>query len=193
MNDTSKIEESILTQKYILLFTSAVALVLILLSLCLIYFVQKINLLELFIPKLNLWVEFLIGIGMGLFLSVTIFFIVRKVPTFKDLFDWIVEVIFGPLNYLGIFYVSCVAGISEELFFRGGLQPLIGIIPTSIIFGLLHMGFYKKLLPYGLYVFVLSLIFGYLFQARGNLYACILCHLTINFTLGVLWKCETPT
>ncbi|MEW6096838.1 MAG: CPBP family intramembrane glutamic endopeptidase [bacterium] len=188
MNDTNKIENVVLTQRYIILFTSILGVVLILLSGGLICLGQKISLLELFIPKLNLWLELMIGIGLGLFFSVTIFFIVRRIATFRDLFDWIVEVIFGPLNYLGIFYVSCIAGISEELFFRGGLQPLIGIIPTSVIFGLLHMGFYKKLLPYGLYAFGLSLVFGYLFLIIGDLYACILCHFMINFALGVLWK-----
>jgi hypothetical protein len=185
MNERENIS---LTQKYILLFTSIVGLVLILLSLSLIYLVQKRSLIELFIPKLNLWLELIIGIGLGLFLSLGIFFISQKITRFKALFNWIVGVIFDPLNYLGIFYVSCIAGISEELFFRGGLQPIIGIVPTSIIFGLLHMGFYKKLLPYGLYAFILSVVFGYLFLIIGDLYACILCHFMINFTLGILWK-----
>jgi hypothetical protein len=177
-----------LTQKYILLFTSIMGLVLTLLSLGLICFIQRRSLIELFIPKLNLWLELIIGIGLGLLFSLGIFFILQKIIRFKILFDWIVGVIFGPLNYLGIFYVSCIASISEELFFRGGLQPIIGIVPTSIIFGLLHMGFYKKLLPYGLYAFVLSMIFGYLFLIIGDLYVCILFHFMINFTLGTLWK-----
>lgn len=181
-------EEVILTQRYILLFTSVLSLMLILLSVGVIYFVQKTNPLKLFIPKLNLWFELMIGIGLGLFLSIVIFFTVIGIPFLKDLFGWIVEVIFGHLNYWGIFYVSCIASISEELFFRGALQPLIGIIPTSIIFGLLHMGFYKKLFPYGLYAFILSLILGWLFLITGSLYGCILCHFTINFVLGILWK-----
>lgn len=181
-------KECVLTQRYILLFTSLLGLVLILLSIWLICVIQRRSLVELFIPKLNLWVELIIGVWLGLFFSVGIFFILRKITYFRALFDEIVSIIFGPLNYLEIFYISCIAGISEELFFRGSLQPLIGIVPTSIIFGLLHMGIYKKLLPYGLYAFILSLVFGYLFLIIGDLYACIICHFMINFTLGILWK-----
>jgi membrane protease YdiL (CAAX protease family) len=51
----------------------------------------------------------------------------------KDIFPLVREATLGEL-LLG----AAMAGFSEELLFRGLLQPLVGLVAASLVFGLLH-------------------------------------------------------
>lgn len=42
------------------------------------------------------------------------------------------------LTHFYVIFLSLSAGFGEEIFFRGEIQPLIGIIPTAIIFVAIH-------------------------------------------------------
>jgi membrane protease YdiL (CAAX protease family) len=84
----------------------------------------------------------------------------------------------------GIFVIGVLAGIGEEVFFRGLIQPKIrlytgsihwGIWLTAIIFSAIHMQFYG-FLPR---VF-LGAIFGYLYVYSGSLVYPILAHIFNN-------------
>lgn len=74
------------------------------------------------------------------------------------------------LSIAGIFLISLSAGIGEEIFFRAGLQPLLGVWPTSIIFVLLH-GYLnvtnRRILTYGILMVFIIAGFGYLFRYTG--------------------------
>lgn len=74
------------------------------------------------------------------------------------------------LSIAGIFLISLSAGIGEEIFFRAGLQPMLGVWPTSIIFVLLH-GYLnvtnKRILTYGILMVLIIAGFGYLYRYTG--------------------------
>ena len=70
------------------------------------------------------------------------------------------------------------AGLGEETLFRGADQPVLGIIPTSILFASLHVQYGPSLLLG--YIFVLSLGLGYL-RRRFNTTASFLAHAGYNF------------
>ena len=70
------------------------------------------------------------------------------------------------------------AGLGEETLFRGAVQPVLGIIPTSILFASLHVQYGPSLLLG--YIFVLSLGLGYL-RRRFNTTASFLAHVGYNF------------
>ena len=70
------------------------------------------------------------------------------------------------------------AGLGEETLFRGAVQPVLGIIPTSILFASLHVQYGPSLLLG--YIFVLSLGLGYL-RRRFNTTASFLAHAGYNF------------
>ncbi len=96
------------------------------------------------------------------------------------------------LNYGEIIFLSFCAGVGEELLFRGGIQPWLGIWITSLIFIFLH-GYFnpndKPLFIYGLVLFIISAGFGYLFIYSG-LFAAATAHFWIDVGLMVYLKNE---
>lgn len=74
------------------------------------------------------------------------------------------------------------AGVGEETLFRGALQPVLGILPTSVLFASMHVQ-YGPSLVLG-YVFLLSVGLG-LLRKHLNTTACVLAHAGYN-ALGVL-------
>ncbi len=101
-------------------------------------------------------------------------------------FDTLVEVtesLFGNLMTLGgALALGLSAGISEELLFRGAIQPRLGIVLASVLFTVGH-------LQYGITVatvevFIIGLVLGFV-RNRTHTTICILIHAGYN-TAGVL-------
>ena len=93
---------------------------------------------------------------------------------------------------MSILTVGVLAGFSEELFFRGGLQrllvsgninPHIAIWLTAFIFSAIHLqffGFFPRLL--------LGAFFGYMLHWTKNLWVPIACHILNNTIVAtVTW------
>lgn len=83
--------------------------------------------------------------------------------------------------------VAAVAGISEEILFRGVLQNLIGKVPQAILFGLAHAGAgsVAAMIATG----ILGLLFAYLRPYVG-LRGLIVAHFTYNtiiFAIGMVY------
>ena len=70
--------------------------------------------------------------------------------------------------------ISVAAGVGEEIFFRGLLQPRIGLWASTALFALGHVGYGQPFLLLG--VTVLSLIYGLLARWRGNVWAAVVAH-----------------
>ena len=73
-------------------------------------------------------------------------------------------------SFLNILFYSFCAGVGEEVLFRAGIQPLIGIWPASMLFVFLH-GYINpsniSLSIYGLFLIIICSGFGYLFKFFG--------------------------
>jgi membrane protease YdiL (CAAX protease family) len=69
-------------------------------------------------------------------------------------------------------YLSLLAGISEELLFRGLLQPIFGLTITSILFGMAHC------YTFGYFIVATGLgcLFGAALQYSNNLLVPIVVH-----------------
>lgn len=76
------------------------------------------------------------------------------------------------------FIMAASAGIGEEIWIRGALQPVFGIPISSIFFVLLHTQY--TLTPATLIILVLSLGLGWLRQ-RQSTTAAIIAHFVFNF------------
>ncbi len=76
----------------------------------------------------------------------------------------------------GDLIIMCyLAGIVEEIFFRGFLQNRIGLIPSSVLFTYLHLGYGSIVEVIG--VFVISIILGLIYEFSGKrIYPVILIH-----------------
>ncbi len=100
--------------------------------------------------------------------------------------DFMREMIFPIASQLGIFsalIISLFAGIGEELFFRGFLQPKIGIISASIIFGLVHFLFnLRKYYLIAIFYILIGFLFGAVYELFDSLWAPVIFHCVYDFT-----------
>lgn len=69
--------------------------------------------------------------------------------------------------------------VSEEIFFRGFLTNELGVVGSSAIFAMFHLGYGSIAEIIG--VFVLGLVLAKSFELNKNLYPNILAHLAYNF------------
>jgi uncharacterized protein len=81
----------------------------------------------------------------------------------------------GALLVLGV-----ASGIAEELFFRGLLAPVLGLLVSSIAFGALHQLRGRAGRIWAGWAALMGLLFGALFLATGSLLGPILAHGAIN-------------
>jgi len=62
----------------------------------------------------------------------------------------------------------------EEGFFRGFLQPRVGLLVSSVLFAFAHFSYGLPSLAIG--VFTISLLIGYTFDRTRSLVPCIVVH-----------------
>ena len=136
-----------------------------------------------------------LGVGLGL-LTVAVSRILEKKTTWARVLSEEFRKILGPVTVGQALILALTSGIAEEVFFRGFLQQALsdlavgggtagmvaGLILSSLIFGLVHVGpDRKKFLPWTLMALVMGLCFGVLYLYTGNLVAPVVAHFTINF------------
>jgi membrane protease YdiL (CAAX protease family) len=80
-------------------------------------------------------------------------------------------------RWYDLLLVAAVAGLSEEILFRGVLHPLIGLFGSNILFGLVHF-----ITPtYAVLTGVLGGYLGWLLNGSENLLAPIIAHGLYDF------------
>jgi uncharacterized protein len=89
--------------------------------------------------------------------------------------------LFGPLRDVEVLAFATLSAVAEEMFFRGALQPAVGLIGSSLIFGALHTAPSRKFIPWPFQAVAMGFAFGGLFWLSGNLAAPMLAHFTINY------------
>ncbi len=70
--------------------------------------------------------------------------------------------------------IAASAGLVEELFFRGFLQPRIGIGLSTLFFALAHLSYDQPIMLVG--VTLLSVLYGLLTRWRQNIWPAIVAH-----------------
>jgi membrane protease YdiL (CAAX protease family) len=134
---------------------------------------------------LTLPLQLLLGLLLGGIIGILAWILVN-VPFLKGTRDFFVEII-GPwkLSWMEIVFVSCCAGIGEEIFFRGGIQPLLGIGWTSLLFVLLH-GYINPwnapMTAYGVFMVLAIALLGWVAFEWGLIVA-IVAHAVIDVIL----------
>ncbi len=86
----------------------------------------------------------------------------------------------GPLPGGEIVVLAAASALGEEIFFRGALLPAIGLLGSSVIFALLHIGPKLRFLPWTFSSLVAGLMFGQLFLWAGDLTGPVVAHFTVN-------------
>jgi membrane protease YdiL (CAAX protease family) len=126
----------------------------------------------------------LLGASLGMAAALVLCLIIRLIPPLQRSRSLRVLSIIDKATWLQIILLCLVAGVAEEMLFRGALQPKIGIWPAAVLFGLLH--------AYGrLYVAVAIFAgagLGYLYDCTGSLAAVAAAHALYNLAISVLVK-----
>jgi len=101
----------------------------------------------------------------------------------------------GPLAPRHVLALAALSGVAEEAFFRGALQPRVGLVAASVIFGLAHFVPRPEFRVWTVFSLAAGFLLGFLFQATGNLVAPVVAHAVVNgvnLTLLVRGDWEDP-
>ncbi len=90
-----------------------------------------------------------------------------------------------------IFLLAFTSAVAEEAFFRGALQPMIGVWAQAALFAAMHFRPRKRFYPWTAMSLAVGIGFGLLASWLGNLSAPIVAHFTINLlNLGYISRTE---
>ena len=140
---------------------------------------------------------FVYGVGIAIVLAFSGYGFYRFAKKFKEknkmfenlvfFFEEALSPIIKLLKPADILLVSMVSGFCEEVFFRGLLAVKIGIIPSSLAFGLLHVptGKEGKVWIYAIWATASGAFLAWLFLYYGNLWITIVAHV-VNNIIGMM-------
>lgn len=156
----------------LLLVSILSGLIWLLIANLIIYYIQESSLAALFFDGIQPLIQLGIGLACGAIFAAAGLALI-KMPSFKKIlqeYAIIRQVQEMSLSPNEVVYISLIAGISEEILFRGAIQPVIGIWWTSLLFIAVHG--YIRLnstthILYSLFTFALSVILGALFMYVG--------------------------
>lgn len=156
-----------------------------LLSIFIHYFTFSDSFLCLFSSEYSFYIELLIGITTGWGIATIGWRIMCLNFMEKDLNKYLNLFSFKDLSFPVILFVSISAGIGEEIFFRGVLQPFLGVVITGVLFVAIH-GYINpknwRISIYGLYMTIGIIVIGVLTEKVG-LITAIISHTVIDITL----------
>jgi uncharacterized protein len=133
------------------------------------------------IPLTNKYL--LLAGATGLFLPFLSIELKKRLPDHYLDDGGINDKIFSSLSYPHIFILTGIIAFAEEWLFRGVLQPLLGLVITSLIFSLLHVRYIKKPLLFSI-VTLLSFWLGLLYEISGTIWVPFFAHFLIDFISG---------
>jgi len=134
-----------------------------------IYFFQEKTVTQVFASEYTLWFQISLGVVYGILSSIIISALLEMkfCEAVKQFFERLfVDV---EVKWPDILLASFSAGVGEELFFRAGLQPFLGIWLTSILFIAIHsyIKMTKAWLFFGFIMILMSAGLGYLYEYVG--------------------------
>ena len=98
----------------------------------------------------------------------------------------------GPLSERRAFGFALASGLAEEAFFRGALQPRVGLAAATVLFAAAHYVPRPGLRVWALFALVAGALFGVLFERTGDLLAPAVAHAVVN-GLNLHWLARRGT
>ncbi len=120
-----------------------------------------------------------VGLAAGLLVVTADWLSVRLFTWARRLEDEFRKIL-GPLSAGQVIFLAATSSVAEEVFFRGAMQPTLGLTLTALVFGLAHIGPTRIYLPWTLMAIGMGFVLGWLFTWTSTLLAPIACHLMIN-------------
>lgn len=114
----------------------------------------------------------------------------KPLSEFREELEEKVVPIFADTNIVDLILIALLAGVGEELFFRGWLQDALanklglwaGILIASTIFGFAH---YLSL-TYAIYALITGIYLGVIYHLTGNLFVVMTIHGLYDFIALVI-------
>jgi uncharacterized protein len=136
-------------------------------------------------PRVPLATAAALGLSTAFGLAAIQFVLLRLVPergpvrALRRLYRELLFPLFRGSTPLEILVISVLAGIGEEVLFRGAMQPEWGLIATSLVFGLFHVGG-RLTVALGIWAACTGALLGWLTIATGGLLAPIVAHIAYD-------------
>jgi uncharacterized protein len=125
----------------------------------------------------------LLGLGiMGL--SVAVYSVW---PQYRDSANEYLSLVLKPLALQDTIWVGLLPGLSEELFFRGIALPALGLVLSSLLFGVAHL-LDRRQWPYALWASGVGVLLGLAMLWSQNLLVPIVAHVTTNILSTLFWR-----
>lgn len=133
----------------------------------------------------SLGLGFALGMACGLVLVAVSRVTARRTDSGRRLSEALADLV-GPLSLPAVVVLALASGIAEEAFFRGALQPRVGLWIATALFALAHYVPRPGLRSWSGFAAVAGLLFGVLFDWTGSLLAPALAHVVVN-ALNLHW------
>jgi hypothetical protein len=128
---------------------------------------------------LPMWPSVALGLALGLAIVGLSQLWTRIWPSGEAVARMLGETL-GELRLHECALLALASGFAEEMFFRGALQPELGLIAASIVFGLAHLVPRWPLVLWSLFAIAIGLVFGSVFDWTGSLWAPAVAHVVVN-------------
>lgn len=128
-------------------------------------------------------VRLAISLASGLALGVAV---VRITPVLVEHAEWAkalqreLRPVVEEASPADVTWLAISSGVGEELFFRGAMQPVLGLWVTSLIFGAVHIGPKRLFVTWSVWAFVMGVLLGLIFAWTGVLWGSVVAHVWIN-------------
>ena len=128
-------------------------------------------------------VRIAVSLALGLAVGIAV---VWLTPVLVERYEWAkalqreLRPIVDEASPRDVTWLAISSGLAEELFFRGAMQPVLGLWLTSLIFGAVHVGPKRVFVAWGVWAFVMGMILGAIFLLTGVLWGSVLAHVWIN-------------
>lgn len=134
----------------------------------------------------------LLGLGLGLGITLASGVIYRLWPAYRDSADIYLTMVLQPLQWPDLIWLGLLPGLSEELLFRGVMLPAIGLNTLGIVvsaasFGVLHLSSLQQW-TYVVWATTIGLVLAIGAVLTGNLLVPIVAHTVTNLVSSAVWK-----
>jgi len=116
---------------------------------------------------------------------------VEPVTSLRHIQRTVFEPLFAPLSLAEVVAISALAGIGEEIFFRGAVQAAFGWPVATLAFGLCHIGVGRRSWVLGVWATLAGGVMAWLTIATDGLTAPIVAHALYDLA-ALLWLRRRP-
>lgn len=130
--------------------------------------------------------------GLVVLISLSRYTLLKTWPEFAESSETANRQVLTSLEAYDYLIVAFLPGISEELLFRGGLLPLLGLewksaLAVAALFGVLHLGSGRKS-SFAIWAMFVGLAYGYATIISSSLIVPMASHALNNLVGALLWR-----